>query len=363
MKKDTPKYIQIADYIHQNIVEDNYKCGEKLPSESELLEMFSVSRIVVVNALKKLMSEGIIYRVAGKGSFVNQKQPLLLKNSNNESNKYAHVFFVISGIIDQYSQTLASEIANECYKRNIHCSINFSFNNNKIEAEIIDYAIKSGISGIILFPCDKEVYSYSLLTAIDKNIPVVLVDHELPGLGLSCVSTDNVQATQLATSHLIDLGHEKICLFSRIPMPTMSITERTNGFILEMKTRNKLIDPSLILTNATDEILNSELDNVIKNKLASAFLCLSITDFQTVNDAIRNHGYKCPDDFSIIHFDSIFNISIPDTHTTHIMQDSKKISFETIEILHDILTAKENVCKKVTIMPIFVNGNTTKKLE
>lgn len=358
MKDTIPKYIQIADFIKSEIENGSYKDADKLPSEAELMEMFSVSRIVVVNALRKLTSEGTIFRVAGKGSFVST-QNKANKPVQNCKYKYRHILLIISGIIDYYSSSIASELLNECYNRSILCSIAYSFNNNKLESDIIDYAINSDIDGIILYPCDKEIYSTPLLNAIEKNLPVVLIDHDLPGLGLSCISTDNELATRLATSHLLNLGHQKICLFSRVPMPTMSITERTNGFIFEMKAQNKLIDPSLILTNASEEELNTELDNVIKNKLSTAFLCLSLHDFHIVYDTICRNGYKCPEDFSIVHFDRDSTILPSQSITTHIVQDSKEISIRAVDILDRMLNSGTNICEKINVAPILIEGCTT----
>lgn len=49
------------------------KPGEKLPSESELIELFKVSRTTIREAMKILKAENIIEIQQGRGTFVSQK--------------------------------------------------------------------------------------------------------------------------------------------------------------------------------------------------------------------------------------------------------------------------------------------------
>lgn len=61
---------QVKDSIREIINQPGSKNGDILPSERELGERFNVSRITVRKALAELESEGLIYRVQGKGAFI-----------------------------------------------------------------------------------------------------------------------------------------------------------------------------------------------------------------------------------------------------------------------------------------------------
>lgn len=69
-KNYMPRYIQIQNYIKEQINNGNWKQGDLLPTELELAKMFEVSRITVTTALRELVKDGIIYRVQGKGTYV-----------------------------------------------------------------------------------------------------------------------------------------------------------------------------------------------------------------------------------------------------------------------------------------------------
>lgn len=366
MNNRTPKYILISNYIINEIQKGVFRTDDKLPSESELMKMFSVSRIVVVNALNTLKKSGIIYRIAGKGSFVSKDTAT--ETQDNRAHllpelKSHCVHFLISGIVDSYSVNITHSLMVELSRRNINCYVAYTYNDKEVESKLVERAISSGIEGIILYPCDQELYSQALLKATEINYPVVVIDHDLPGLGLCCVSTDNESATRKAVSHLLELGHEKICLFSRVPMPTLSITDRVNGFINEMKSKNKLIDPSLILTNDSEDKLIEELNRVIRNKLSTAIICLSLFDYKIVVKAIKDNNLTCPRDFSVIHFDAIFDDFFVDKPSTHIDQDVTQIAFKTAELVDRMLTTGTHICEKLKIDPIFVEGNTTAPLK
>ena len=68
----TPLYQQIAEILAAGIRTGQYRPGDKLPSEYELCQTYSVSRMTVRLALSQLIQQGLIYSVHGKGSFVNQ---------------------------------------------------------------------------------------------------------------------------------------------------------------------------------------------------------------------------------------------------------------------------------------------------
>jgi GntR family transcriptional regulator len=64
------RYEQIAAQLKQEIKEERFEPGDKLPSEKRLCEYFEVSRITVRQALKNLENDGLIFKKQGLGAFV-----------------------------------------------------------------------------------------------------------------------------------------------------------------------------------------------------------------------------------------------------------------------------------------------------
>jgi GntR family transcriptional regulator len=66
----SPLYQQLYQLLRRKIVSGQWHPGDLLPSEAELREQYDVSRATVRQALDELVSDGLILRRQGKGTFV-----------------------------------------------------------------------------------------------------------------------------------------------------------------------------------------------------------------------------------------------------------------------------------------------------
>lgn len=65
-----PRYRALAQTLRDGIAAGNYPPGAQLPTEAELAKRFGMSRGTVVKAIDMLVSEGIVSKRQGAGSFV-----------------------------------------------------------------------------------------------------------------------------------------------------------------------------------------------------------------------------------------------------------------------------------------------------
>ena len=65
-----PLYNQLKELLRTQILDSTYPPESRMPSESELGDIFQVSRITVRQALGDLQKEGLIFKIHGKGTFV-----------------------------------------------------------------------------------------------------------------------------------------------------------------------------------------------------------------------------------------------------------------------------------------------------
>ena len=75
-----PIYIQIKNYLEEMISKGLLPHNSKLPSTRELSSILKVSRNSIVLAYEELKSDGIIYSLSGRGTFVNSEN--IIHNSH-----------------------------------------------------------------------------------------------------------------------------------------------------------------------------------------------------------------------------------------------------------------------------------------
>jgi GntR family transcriptional regulator len=67
-----PLYHQLKERLKESIQNGKWTSGDKIPSENQLMEQYSVSRNTAKKAIEELVQDGALYRIQGKGTFVAQ---------------------------------------------------------------------------------------------------------------------------------------------------------------------------------------------------------------------------------------------------------------------------------------------------
>lgn len=65
-----PLYLQLTEIIREKIHNGEWGTGNPIPSENELSRIYGLSRMTVRSVITQFVSEGLLYRVPGKGTFV-----------------------------------------------------------------------------------------------------------------------------------------------------------------------------------------------------------------------------------------------------------------------------------------------------
>jgi len=163
---ETPKYVQLANYIKNKIDKRKIKEGDKLPTIRDLSKKLGVNNVTVVSAYNKLKLEGYAYQKVGSGSYAKRKEV-----ASNFRREYSNALKKLSletlpEVVDFTGETTAEvlfpiddlkSIINEVLERdganallsdnrngytNLIYTINKVFWNNKLNSE--DIIIVSG---------------------------------------------------------------------------------------------------------------------------------------------------------------------------------------------------------------------------
>ncbi|MBI4468683.1 MAG: GntR family transcriptional regulator [Acidobacteria bacterium] len=74
--RKVPLYYQLESILREKINSGEWTEGHQVPTESELVGQYGVSRITVRQALASLADEGLVSRIQGRGTYVTKRRPI-----------------------------------------------------------------------------------------------------------------------------------------------------------------------------------------------------------------------------------------------------------------------------------------------
>ncbi len=75
MKRNRVLYLEVADQLKEDIFSGKYPVGSMLPTETELEELFGVSKITIRKAIELLATDEYVQKKSGKGTTVLSDRP------------------------------------------------------------------------------------------------------------------------------------------------------------------------------------------------------------------------------------------------------------------------------------------------
>jgi len=252
----------------------------------------------------------------------------------------SRVFFpqVISGIqaaADEAGYTLllySSEDSFENEKKMLHTLMNF-----RVDGIILD----------TLASDSDHQYLSSLknLQSGKKDIPVISLERDLTSFGLDSVFIDNHTCSALITQQLIFDGAKNIAFILCSNYNIGMGNTRLEGYIKTLQLNGLVPNEELIIRGD----LNSPLGgyNCTKQLIASGQKFDAIVG---VNDqiaigaigALKENGYRIPEDVSVVGFDNIFISSIIDPPLTTIDVPKYKMGYNVFQSLLHRLEDKDS---------------------
>lgn len=337
-----PMYKKIQQDLFHMIASGQLREGDRIPSESELVRQYYVSAITAKNALNELADRGLITRIRGKGSFVS-KSPYSVSRLDDDARSISigAIFPSISSFIDQTYLMYLSEL---CQKNNYRLCTCCSQEDSRVERELLDQFVKSGIQGTILFPVVTEINSPTIAHLIDGSegtvpYPLVFIDRYLENTGSSYVIADNWQGAHLAADYLLNAVGRQVAIL-HFPLCNSTITERYDSFRAAFcdagfpfgAANDCLIDDLHLLDksneNRIEHIMASIQAHLAKYSELRGLFCVNVEIAQIAYYAVIQMNRKPGVDFEIVSFDSP---RLPGVH--FIRQDLRTMAQNAMDLL------------------------------
>ena len=186
------------------------------------------------------------------------------------------------------------------------------------------YLDASRADGLILLTCCEQAGEVETLA--ERGVPFVLWGPQYPNHRFCTVDSDNLTGGRLATEHLIRLGRQRIGFLGAHPggwVPKM----RYQGYKMALQAAGRSVDPALVIhtgyysSQSGYEGMQRLLDQA--SDLDAVFVICDLMAI-TAMEALREQGYRIPEDIAIVGYDDISLAAHSSPPLTTIRQDISK---------------------------------------
>lgn len=288
--KNVPLYQQIADSLAKKIQTGMLRDGDRLPSESELMEAFHVSQITSKRALNKLAHDGYAIRIQGKGSFVHAT------GLHHTSPLIGVLFTTLRTAVDK---ELLNQLEQTCQKEGIRVLFGLSRESVEEENRLIGTFLDSGVEGLIIFPTVSENYNNGIVKLSLDHFPLVLIDRYFLKMAIPSVTANNYDGGYQLAKLFADGPCRRLSFITTAEANTATI-DRQQGIEAALTSAGLPIDKSLWLavpadisdgTTITEFLDTTKPDCIIS---VNAHLAGLVSGYAKRNH-IRHYTFDTPD--------------------------------------------------------------------
>lgn len=208
----------------------------------------------------------------------------------------------LSSIQGEFFTTLAQAIHLQCRMEGYQLNIYVSHENTS--DEVAGVMLSSGVTGAIVF---SEALSPGDARRIcDSGLPIVFIDREEAGPGMSSVVVDSYGGVTLAMHYLIRQGHRRIGYMHGLQ--GYDDARRHQAYLDVMRSNQLPVDERLIMQGCFEEaIAYGEARKLFLHgmQLPDAIFCANDEMAWGTIRALRDSGVRVPEQVSVMGFDDI----------------------------------------------------------
>ncbi|HEY3330984.1 MAG TPA: GntR family transcriptional regulator [Capsulimonadaceae bacterium] len=240
-----------------------FRSGERIPSERQIAQTYSVSPVTVSRVLQQLSEEGIVYRVPNSGTYLcdgvarEPVAPIPTRRFSELANVAQEASVEVPGVtvktviiasLNNQSMTNPRVAASnthemmsaaECHIQQVGGSTAIIDSDSLSAAELgpkLHNLVDSGVNSVILLPDHVSPQHISAILRFRERsgglVPIVAAQLSHDISLFDSVAIDAVLGIFKVTQHLIDLGHTRIAFFGPDPSKQDWVAERADSFLL-----------------------------------------------------------------------------------------------------------------------------------
>ncbi len=298
------KYEILKHHVLDQIINGDLVKGQKLPTESEMMAAFSVSRYTVRRAISDLENENYVYRVQGGGSFVADWQ------KKRKQEKAPSVIGILSTHVASYIFPAIIDGADHVISENGFSLILANTHNEpKRERIALINLMRQNLAGLIIEPTRSATSTpnidlYEKLR--DSGVPMIFINATYPNFDSVSVVSDDKAAIYEATKYLMDKGHKRIV--GAFQVDDRQGVNRLDGYMRAYQEQSELLTeftPVIYKSDEITQVLHHMNNMLVRSADQRPTAIIAYNDQLAIQIIALAHdlGLRVPEDISVMGFD------------------------------------------------------------
>ncbi|MBZ0293239.1 MAG: GntR family transcriptional regulator [Anaerolineae bacterium] len=327
---------QLTSYYRVKILDGSLPAGTRLPTELELAEKYSISRGTVRQAMTALVSEGLLDRVQGRGTFVRP----ISERANHSKEKLPEskrIGLLLSYAGSELDLDILRGVEYAAKSRGYQVSFAYTEESAEQQTHDINHLLADGVAGLIIYPLSDITYDEAIWGLKAKGIPFVLIDRYFPDLDSDYVVSDNFGGAYRSTEHLIILGHSRIgfCYWHLGTFATTSVRDRLNGYRRALEEYGLPFDETLLCkrTKSSNGESDAYIDFLSQPNRPDAIVASHDNEALQILKAAQQLDLDIPEDLALVGFDNLRLTAHTHPLLTTVSQSCRDIGLRAVEII------------------------------
>ncbi len=277
------------------------------------------------------------------------------------TNKTKTIGIIVYSVESLFVGTMLHHIGNVLRRHGYGLLICDSNNDEKTQTDNIRFLMQKKVDGMLIIPVSE--FCDILNTVRHRNIPIVLLDRDMPDMKFDSVTINNRKISEEVVSELIQKNHKKISIICSEKEYTG--IERYKGFEAALQ-RAHLTVPEEYCKKGIHSFEHGydsmkELLNLEDKPTAVVMTNYEITLGALM--ALKESEFRCPDDISMVGFDNLLLAHLVEPQMYMVVQPMKELGEKSAELLLKRIEDKDVTEAEEIVLEAWIEeGNSVKEL-
>lgn len=292
--------------------------------------------------------EKVLRALDESGYVYNQTAANLRNRSSNQ------VGLLLHDITNPFYSEMTAGLSHEMDRHELLLLLANSEESSERQQKFVDSLMRNNVGGMVL--CAARETPQAFFDGLKRrNIPAIMVVRPLSDPDVDFVGTDNVLGTQMATEHLLRMGHRDIAFIGG-SQNSGTRAQRIEGFTLMLQTYGVTPNPAWIVASQATQSDGARVAEALltAHPRISAAICYQDIVALGVMQCLRKLGHEPGRDFALVGFDDITEAALVQPALTTVSVAAKEIGRKAGELLYSRMQGNDEPAKRIILPPALV---------